>query len=180
MTTIKAALAGAGAFGTKHLDAIKNIAGVEVVSVMSRDLGKTKEVAAKYGPLVGGAQRTFPYVIVLDGRDVGYVQTYRIGDHPAYAREIGVDDESAGLDLFLGEPDCVGRGLGPLVSDRFVRDVVFATTAAVAVVSDPSSSNPRSVRAFEKAGFRRWRTVVPTDPACGDLLLRRDRPPAPP
>ena len=47
--TIKVALAGAGAFGIKHLDGIKNIDGVEVVSLISRDLGKTKEVAAKYG-----------------------------------------------------------------------------------------------------------------------------------
>jgi 2-hydroxy-4-carboxymuconate semialdehyde hemiacetal dehydrogenase len=47
--TIKVALAGAGAFGIKHLDGIKNIDGVEVVSLISRDLDKTKEVAAKYG-----------------------------------------------------------------------------------------------------------------------------------
>ena len=47
--TIKVALAGAGAFGIKHLDGIKNIAGVEVVSLISRDLEKTKEVAGKYG-----------------------------------------------------------------------------------------------------------------------------------
>jgi 2-hydroxy-4-carboxymuconate semialdehyde hemiacetal dehydrogenase len=47
--TIKAALIGAGAFGTKHLDAIKNIAGVEVISVVGRDLEKTKEVARQYG-----------------------------------------------------------------------------------------------------------------------------------
>ena len=47
--TIKVALAGAGAFGIKHLDGIRNIDGVEVVSLMSRELGKTKEVAAKYG-----------------------------------------------------------------------------------------------------------------------------------
>lgn len=47
--TIKVALAGAGAFGIKHLDGIKNIDGVEVVSLVSRDLEKTKEVAAKYG-----------------------------------------------------------------------------------------------------------------------------------
>ena len=47
--TIKVALAGAGAFGIKHLDGIKNIAGVEVVSLISRDLEKTKEVAAKFG-----------------------------------------------------------------------------------------------------------------------------------
>jgi 2-hydroxy-4-carboxymuconate semialdehyde hemiacetal dehydrogenase len=47
--TIKVALAGAGAFGIKHLDGIQNIDGVEVVSLISRDLDKTKEVATKYG-----------------------------------------------------------------------------------------------------------------------------------
>ena len=47
--TIKVALAGAGAFGIKHLDGIKNIDGVEVVSLVSRNIEKTREVAAKYG-----------------------------------------------------------------------------------------------------------------------------------
>lgn len=47
--TIHVALAGAGAFGIKHLDAMKNIADVKVVSVVGRDLAKTKEVADKYG-----------------------------------------------------------------------------------------------------------------------------------
>jgi 2-hydroxy-4-carboxymuconate semialdehyde hemiacetal dehydrogenase len=47
--TIRVALAGAGAFGIKHLDGIKNIDGVEVVSLISRDLEKTKETAAQYG-----------------------------------------------------------------------------------------------------------------------------------
>ncbi len=46
---IRVALAGAGAFGIKHLDGIRNIEGVEVVSLMSRDIGKTREVAATYG-----------------------------------------------------------------------------------------------------------------------------------
>jgi 2-hydroxy-4-carboxymuconate semialdehyde hemiacetal dehydrogenase len=47
--TIKVALAGAGAFGVKHLDGIQNIDGVEVVSLISRDIEKTKDTAAKYG-----------------------------------------------------------------------------------------------------------------------------------
>lgn len=46
---IKVALAGAGAFGIKHLDGIQNIDGVEVVSLISRDLDRTREVADKYG-----------------------------------------------------------------------------------------------------------------------------------
>jgi 2-hydroxy-4-carboxymuconate semialdehyde hemiacetal dehydrogenase len=46
--TINVALAGAGAFGIKHLDAIKNIADVKVVSVIGREFDKTQEVADKY------------------------------------------------------------------------------------------------------------------------------------
>ena len=46
--TIKVALAGAGAFGIKHLDGINNIDGVEVVSLISRELEKTREVANRY------------------------------------------------------------------------------------------------------------------------------------
>ena len=47
--TIKVCLAGAGAFGTKHLDAIRNIDGVEVVSLVGRTLEPTRRVAEKYG-----------------------------------------------------------------------------------------------------------------------------------
>jgi 2-hydroxy-4-carboxymuconate semialdehyde hemiacetal dehydrogenase len=46
---IRVALAGAGAFGQKHLDALKLIDGVEVTSVIGRELDKTQEVAKKYG-----------------------------------------------------------------------------------------------------------------------------------
>ncbi len=49
MKTIKVALAGAGAFGVKHIEGIRNIDGVEVVSLVGRDLEKTREVARKYG-----------------------------------------------------------------------------------------------------------------------------------
>jgi 2-hydroxy-4-carboxymuconate semialdehyde hemiacetal dehydrogenase len=46
---MKIALAGAGAFGIKHLDGLKLIDGVEVTSLIGRQLEPTREVAAKYG-----------------------------------------------------------------------------------------------------------------------------------
>jgi 2-hydroxy-4-carboxymuconate semialdehyde hemiacetal dehydrogenase len=45
---IKVALAGAGAFGIKHLDGIKNIDGAEVVSLVGRELDATRQVASEY------------------------------------------------------------------------------------------------------------------------------------
>ncbi len=47
--TIRLALAGAGAFGIKHLDGLRNIPDVQVVSLVGRTLQSTREVAARYG-----------------------------------------------------------------------------------------------------------------------------------
>ncbi|MEB2349507.1 MAG: Gfo/Idh/MocA family oxidoreductase [Comamonadaceae bacterium] len=46
---INVALAGAGAFGIKHLDGIRNIEGVRVVSLVGRRRDQTQDVADKYG-----------------------------------------------------------------------------------------------------------------------------------
>lgn len=46
--TIRVALAGAGAFGVKHLDAMKQIPGIQVVSLVGRELAETRKVAQKY------------------------------------------------------------------------------------------------------------------------------------
>ncbi len=46
---MKIALAGAGAFGEKHLDGLAKIDGVEVVSLVGRTLDKTKAIAEKHG-----------------------------------------------------------------------------------------------------------------------------------
>lgn len=49
MSTIKVALAGAGAFGIKHLEGLMHIEGVEVVSLVGRELEKARKVAEKFG-----------------------------------------------------------------------------------------------------------------------------------
>ena len=46
---MKVVLAGAGAFGKKHLDGIKNIDGVDCVSVVGRRLAPTQAIAEEYG-----------------------------------------------------------------------------------------------------------------------------------
>jgi 2-hydroxy-4-carboxymuconate semialdehyde hemiacetal dehydrogenase len=48
MTAIHVALAGAGAFGIKHLDALARIEGVKVVSLVGREPDKTRSVAQRY------------------------------------------------------------------------------------------------------------------------------------
>ena len=46
---MKIVLAGAGAFGIKHLDAIKVIGGIDVISLVGREFAPTHATALKYG-----------------------------------------------------------------------------------------------------------------------------------
>jgi 2-hydroxy-4-carboxymuconate semialdehyde hemiacetal dehydrogenase len=73
MKTLKVALAGAGAFGLKHLDALKLIDGVEVISLVGRELEKTQEAAAKYG--VGHVTTDLADTLKLPGLDAVILAT---------------------------------------------------------------------------------------------------------
>ncbi|MFM7506422.1 MAG: Gfo/Idh/MocA family oxidoreductase [Rubrivivax sp.] len=73
MKTLKVALAGAGAFGLKHLDALRLIDGVEVVSLVGRELDKTREAAAKYG--VGHVTTDLADTLKLPGLDAVILAT---------------------------------------------------------------------------------------------------------
>ncbi len=53
---MRIALVGAGAFGEKHLDGLKNVEGVEITSVISRRAEQAAEVAAKYGAKHSGTE----------------------------------------------------------------------------------------------------------------------------
>jgi len=53
---MRIALAGAGAFGEKHLDGLRNIDGVEIVSIISRRAEQAAQVAAKYGARHSGTE----------------------------------------------------------------------------------------------------------------------------
>jgi aminoglycoside 6'-N-acetyltransferase len=93
------------------------------------------------------------YLILVDGRPVGMIQTYLVSDHPEWDALLNVGEGVAGVDLLIGEDDLVGRGLGPEVLRAFTRDIVFAKPGTHACVAGVEPSNARSIRAFEKAGF---------------------------
>ncbi len=83
---------------------------------------------------------------------------------------------AAGIDLFIGEPDLVGKGHGPALIRAFLRDVVFQTYDVAECVIGPSIKNVSAIRAYEKAGFRFFKdAVVPDEPDPEHLMrIRRD------
>lgn len=134
-----------------------------------------EDVVAHYLPSIEGRRPVDLYLILLDERPVGFIQRYLVADHPDTAALVGVGAGVAGVDLFVAEEELTGKGLGTEVLRRFVRDVVFAKPEVTACIADPDVRNAASIRAFEKAGFRRVGEFL--DPSDGQLhaLVRLER-----
>ena len=117
-----------------------------------------------------GRTSVAPYIIELDGREIGYIQSYDIhaeNAHPYNDQPAG----TVGMDLYIGEVDCVGRGLGTVIVGDFVGRLFEA--GAPRVVIDPHPDNGRAIRAYEKAGFR---PLGPRNSEYGPaLLMAQDR-----
>lgn len=130
------------------------------------------EVEAKYGPLVDGATDVRPYLALLDGEPIGYVQSYvAAGAGDGWwpdERDPGV----RGIDQFLADESQLGRGLGTALVRAFVEHLL-TDPAVTRVQVDPSPDNARAIRCYERAGFRAAGVVdTPDGPA---LLMRRER-----
>jgi RimJ/RimL family protein N-acetyltransferase len=135
-------------------------------------------VVEKYGPNIRGEAPTVCYLILYAGDPIGYIQTYRIRDYPAYAAQVDVDEEAAGVDLFIGDEAYLHKGLGSYILRAFLRDIVFATGDVASCIIGPSEANAIAIRAYEKAGFRYFKTIPSTNEPTPEYLMRiaRDDP----
>jgi aminoglycoside 6'-N-acetyltransferase len=135
-----------------------------------------EEVVEHYLPSIVGRDPTRLYLIFLDDRAAGFIQSYLVSDYPEWQGRVAVEDGVAGVDLFIGEADLTGRGLGSEALTRFVRDVVLSDSEIHACIADPDVENHASLRVFEKAGFRRVRDFTdPDDQNRLHTLVRLDR-----
>lgn len=140
----------------EHLPLLREWLAREHVRRWWHDGGQSLEHAED---ALAGRDPTEYFLIVLDGRPIGMIETYLVADNPDWGTTIGEGEGAAGLDLLIGETDAIGRGLGPQILARFAREVAFARPGTQAVVATVEEPNRRSWRAFEKAGFRHVRDV---------------------
>jgi len=143
-----------------------------VARVWARDTS-LEALRERYLPRIAGDSPVRPYVALLDGRPLGYVQSY-------VAAEVGdgwwpeEDDPGVrGIDFFLADADRLGRGLGSAMVRAFV-ERLFQDPTVTRVQADPAPDNGRSIRCLEKAGFRRSGPVTTPD---GPAILMVVEPP---
>lgn len=112
-------------------------------------------VDAHYGPSVDGGDPTRLWVIELNGRSVGFVQDYRVGDNPDYAI-LTAQPDAIGFDYAIADPSWIGRGVGTRLLWMFLRDVVRPHyPEAPTFFAAPDHRNLASLRMLDKLGFTR-------------------------
>jgi aminoglycoside 6'-N-acetyltransferase len=125
------------------------------------------EVLRHYRPTTDPAGRTIGCVIELGGRPIGYLQFYRWASwthEPPEADEMEIPlvDDPWGLDIYIGEPDFVGRGLGTRAVALACRHLAEAQGATVVLLTT-EVGNLRAQAAYERAGFSKVGQVLDTD-----------------
>ena len=109
-------------------------------------------VEAKYAPRIDGMTPTRMWVVEVNGRSVGFVQDYRIGDYPDYA-VLGPDADAIGVDYLIGDPSRIGRGLGVRMLWAWMLRARRRFPEAATYFAAPDHRNAASLRVLAKAGF---------------------------
>lgn len=109
-------------------------------------------------PATGRYYEFRPCMVETEGGPIAFVQYYRLPRRESDLFESTPPQRTYGIDFFIGDPLLWGKGLGPRLI-TLARDFLRRERRAVRVVSDPRVENGRSVRALEKAGFRKVRIL---------------------
>lgn len=123
-------------------------------------------IKEKYGDYVkgyklekGAKKPIQAYIIYGNDDSFGYIQLYNAYD---FSREgsiplEGLQKSLATIDIFIGEEEYVGKGLGSRIMTQFLKEYVDPYYDACLV--DPDTANMQAIRAYEKAGFKKIKTV---------------------
>jgi aminoglycoside 6'-N-acetyltransferase len=110
------------------------------------------EIDERYGPRIDGMTPTRMWVIEVNGRSVGFVQDYVVGDYPDYAI-LCPDPAAIGVDYAIGEPEWVGRGLGARLVWAWMLRARRRFPDATSYFAAPDHRNKASLRVLAKVGF---------------------------
>jgi aminoglycoside 6'-N-acetyltransferase len=125
---------------------------------------------------IRGEDPTDMFMILLDDRPIGVMQSYRVDSYADYVEELGELSEPAlSLDVFIGEPHLIGKGHGAALLRAFLPAAFDRYHLDYAVIG-PARSNVAAIRSYEKAGFRYltdYREEDTTEPEHMLLDIRR-------
>ncbi len=136
-----------------------------------------EEVEKRYAPKIKGEKPTDCYFALYEGKPVGYIQKYFVNNWPELGNYLQYDDTVVSVDLFIGDPEFMGKGFGSLMLSEFLNQIVFANPKVTLCMIGPEPSNKRAIKAYEKIGFKHVQTIkIGDEPEMTYIMeLRREK-----
>ncbi|MGW1173120.1 GNAT family N-acetyltransferase [Kitasatospora sp. NPDC002543] len=119
-----------------------------------------------------GDGRSTPWLGLLDGEPMSYWEVYR-ADLDPLAAHYPARPHDTGVHLLLGPAASRGRGLGAVLLAALAELILLRNPRCERVVAEPDVRNRRSVRAFERAGFRAAAELDLPDKRAALMVLER-------
>jgi len=146
-----------------------------VIKWYSKRKWKLNEIEEKYLPYINNERPTQAYLILYDSMPIGYIQTYKIHDYQDYAVFVDVNENSVGLDLFIGEQEYIHKGLGKYIISKFLKEIIFSLSDAISCIIGPEPKNKVAIRTYEKVGFKYLKTIQVEGEDEPEYLMRISR-----
>ena len=99
---------------------------------------------------------TFPFLVLMSNKPIGYIQYYRINTPREIAESWIPENQetTVGTDQFIGEEDSIGKGYGTLFIKEFMTYLTTTLDPTITtIIVDPSVDNFAAIRCYEKVGF---------------------------
>ena len=129
-------------------------------------------VLEKYRPRAMGKESVTPYIAMLGGEAIGYAQSYiALGSSDGWWGD-ETDPGVRGIDQFLANPNQLNIGLGTRIVCALV-ELLFSDSAVTKIQTDPSPSNHRAIRCYEKAGFLTENIITTPDGPAAYMVQTR-------
>ncbi len=103
----------------------------------------------------GNSRPIRSFIIVYGLLPIGYIQMYDVHnferDDDFEIIKTIIPERCASFDLFIGQIEYIGKGIGTAVLVKFLKEYIFTQFSACYV--DTHKDNTRAIGAYKKAGF---------------------------
>ena len=115
-------------------------------------------VREKFGPRARGEDRVTSVILEAEEVPVGYLQYYSLSEHERQEYGVAAGIRAFGMDMFIGEVDRWGQGIGSRTVRGLLRYLAQRHNAEL-LVADPLTTNVMAIRAYEKGGLHKARLL---------------------
>lgn len=96
----------------------------------------------------------FAFMAYVGEQAIGYIHYYHVNNNDrSHFPGIEIPEAAIGMDLFIGNPEFLNKGLGTQLIKEFIAFAKDREPHCTTIIIDPATDNHRAIACYKKAGF---------------------------